>query len=371
MAINKRLIKSNDEGGVATSFNTVLYTGNGTSQAITGVGFQPDLVWIKNRTTTGYEHFWWDSVRGAGGNKDINSDSTNYEGEENTSAFGYLSSFDSNGFTLTSGTTSAVTINRSSDNYAAWCWKAGGYANTFNVLENGSTTSSATAAGAGITAGSITNGWSVSANRDAGFSVVSYTGNGTNATIGHGLDVAPKFIITKSRTVAQNWAVYHYDLGVGKWLQLNGTPAAITENLFGGVHPNSTTFSLNGNTVVNSNGSTNIAYCFAEVAGFSKFGSYTGNGSTDGPTITTGFEPAFVMLKRSDSTGDWFMFDNKRNPTNNRNKFLKVNDSAAEATGGVNDYVSFNADNFKLTSDPPSINGSGGTYIYMAFANQF
>jgi hypothetical protein len=329
-------------------FNTVLYTGNGTSQSITGVGFEPNLVWIKNRTTTGYEHFWWDSVRGAGGNKDINSDSTNYEGEENTSAYGYLSSFDSNGFTLNSGTTSAVTINRSSDNYVAWNFKAGGAAVT-------------------NTDGTITS--QVSANTEAGFSIVSYTGNSSSgSTVGHGLSDSPDVVIIKRRNTTGNWITYHSAIS-GQYLYLNGTNSASTASW---LSTSASSFTLS-NTYqdANNSGSTYIAYCFAEVEGFSNFGSYVGNGSTSGAKVITGFEPAFIIIKSATGTRSWRMIDNKRSPENPATKDLRADAETAEndwAANGWGNILNFNTNGFEIIGSDTQVNANGETYIYMAFA---
>jgi hypothetical protein len=339
---------ANDTGG----------TYNGTASNVTwlhnGVGFQPDLVWVKSRVAAN-SHKLYDSTRGTF--KALYSNAT--AAEANDSPNGVIS-FDNNGFSVKDDSNGNYGVNGgiggtysgNPPNYVAWCWKG---AELPAINSNGSIPSV------------------VSANPAAGFSIVSYTGNDVsgNISVGHGLSQAPEIVIRKDRNSTEHWQFITTVIdGSNDFLWLDDTRAAGNASQ---LPSTSSVFYARKDVYVNENNSSNsyINYCFHSVAGFSKFGSYTGNGSTNGPTITTGFEPAFVMLKRTDSTAPWFMFDNKRNPTNNRNKFLKADDSAAEATGGVNDYVSFNADNFKLTSDPPSMNGSGGTYIYMAFANQF
>lgn len=345
MAINKRLIRTNDEGGGA-SFNTVLWTGNEVSgRQITGVGFQPDFVWIKDRGDGTHWHNLFDSVRGA--SERLFSNTTNAESFYNES----LQSFDSDGFTVGLD----PDVNRNGGGIVAWCWKAGGAAVS---VPNGIGTSSITQ----------------SANVAAGFSITNYTGSvtGANKTIPHGLSTAPSMVIIKDRDWGvPNWFIWHQGLSGGDYYLTFTTAGEAQNSTVFSAAPTNSVVNLGIDSGVGDRTDKYIAYCFAEVAGFSKFGSYVGNGSTNGPTITTGFEPAFVMIKRTDTTGDWFIFDNKRNPTNNRNKFLQPNKSNAEGTGSATDYVSFNVDNFKLTSDPPSLNGSGGTYIYMAFANQF
>ena len=326
-------------------FNTILWTGDGTaSQPQTGVGFQPDWVWIKTRSTTG-GHNIFDSVRGA--TKILGSDNTNAESTNTDS----LTSFDSDGFTLAgSGGTSF-----SGRTYAGWSWLAGGTASS-------------------NTDGSITS--SVSASTTSGFSIVSYTGTGANATVGHGLNSAPEMIIVKNRIDAGlNWVTgCEYYSGWDYVIELNLTDAESNAGgaptVFTTTPPTSSVYSVG--TAANSNGSGDgiIAYCFHSVKGYSKIGSYTGNGSTDGTFVYTGFKPAFVMIKRSDTGGtgyNWFMLDNKRGTYNPVNPFLKANASDAESTASWSKY-DFLSNGFKLRDSDISINASGGTYIYMCFA---
>jgi hypothetical protein len=310
-------------------FDTVLYTGNGSTQSITSLDFGPDLTWIKVRNSASYEQMWFDSVRGA----------TNYVRSNSTAAEGTvansLTSFDSNGFSLGAN----GDVNGSTFPIVAWNWKAGGTA-----VSN--------------TDGSLTS--SVSANTTAGFSVVTYTGVTATSTIGHGLGVAPKFIITKLRNLADGWYCYHESIGNNKFIRLDTTGAETTSTIFGNTSPTSTVFTNDINNY------TCVAYCFAEVEGYSKIGSYTGNGSTDGPFIYTGFRPAFVLMKRSDSTSDWRILDTARDPYNLSSHVLYPNDSGAEYTG--QDYLIITASGFKLVNSAAAVNASSGTYIYMAFA---
>jgi hypothetical protein len=317
-------------------FNTVLYTGTGATNARTGIGFQPDWTWIKCRNTTDW-HILTDAVRGA--TKTIYSNSTAAE----TTQAQALQSFNTDGFTL--GTSTEVNAN--ANTYVAWNWLG---ANT--TVSN--------------TAGTISS--TVSANTTSGFSIVSYTGTGANATVGHGLGVAPSMLIVKNRGTAGDWRCYHKSLGNTQLIRLNLTNATLTNASWNNTTPTSTVFSIGVNDDVNQNGGTHIAYCFAEVKGFSKFGSYTGNGSTDGTFVYTGFTPAFVMTKESSGTSHWIIHDTKRSPNNEMRKELYANLSNAEAENAR--YIDCLSNGFKIRSDDDTqINGSGATYIYMAFAS--
>lgn len=319
-------------------FNTVLYTGNATDDhSITGVGFQPDWVWVKGRSEIS-SHRLNDSVRGAGKELLTNTTGAEYTYSPNTS----LKSFDSDGFTL--GTDNG--INKSSVTYASWNWLA---SNTTASNTDGSITST------------------VSANTTSGFSIVSYTGNGSNgASFGHGLGVKPKIVLIKNRTTAKNW-VYWQDT------TNNGTSDVrlvlnLTSANYNNLHVTFGTSTITlGNTddAWNKSGDNLIAYCFAEKKGFSKFGSYTGNGSSDGTFVYTGFKPAFVMVKRSNTTGSWIIFDNKRNTFNPEDKFLYPNLTNAEGTLTALDFVS---NGFKFRNADTFWNASGSTYIYLCFA---
>jgi hypothetical protein len=323
----------------ASYFNTVLYTGTGATLSITGVGFQPDWVWTKGRSVA-FSHYLFDSVRGVG--KRIISNSTS---NEDVSIFG-VSSFNSDGFTL--GTDTGA--NNSGSTFVSWNWLA---SNT--TVSNTSGTISST----------------VSANTTSGFSIVSYTGTGSNATVGHGLGVAPSMLIVKSRnTTSTYWCVYQKSMwetsGTNYTLLIPDTGASSSRpTLFNSTQPTSSVFSIGTNGGVNGNTQTYIAYCFAEVKGYSKFGSYKGNGSTNGTFVYTGFKPAFVMAKASSVAGySWAMSDNKRNPFNQANNTLYANVSDAEYTSL--DQFDLLSNGFKLRSIYG--NTTGDTYIYMAFA---
>jgi hypothetical protein len=331
-------------------FNTKLYTGNGASgstQAITGVGFQPDLVWIKSRTTTA-RHALQDVIRGTGDHK-LSTNETQYEGfDENDWAGGYISSFDNDGFTANGGTSNASIVNNSGVNYASWNWKANG-------------------AGSANTDGSITS--TVSANTTSGFSIVKFTGTGANATVGHGLGSAPKFIFGKNASVGTSaWAVYSSVLGGTKYLNINTNSGEGTfSGYWNNTNPTSSLISIGSHGDVNGVGDNMIYYCFSDVKGFSKMGSYTGNGNADGSFIYTGFKPAFVMIKRTDSANDWFLQDNKRLGYNAVNYYLEANTNLAEQSNSDIDILS---NGFKCRSNGGGHNNSGGTYIYMAIAEE-
>jgi len=318
-------------------FNTKLYTGTGATQSITGVGFQPDWNWIKCRSNADSSQIF-DVLRTTYA---LRSDGTNVEAVGNG-----WTSLDSDGFTL-NGDVSGGNVNNSGRTYASWNWKANG-------------------AGSSNTDGSITS--TVSANTTSGFSIVSYTGTGSAATIGHGLGVTPKMIIIKGRSIADNWCVYNENIGNTKRLRLNSNIGETTDaNAFNNTSPTSSVFNLGISSEVNANTYTYIAYCFAEKKGFSKFGSYTGNGSSDGTFVYTGFKPAFVIIKQTNATRSWHMFDNKRNEFNVVDKFFFANSSGAEQTLSLLDFTS---NGFKTRSTDGAVNASGGSYIYMAFAEE-
>ena len=325
------------------------YTGTGSTQAITnggnnnaGTTFQPDFVWIKNRGAA-WNNNLYDVIRGTG--KALFSDLT--DAEATNSIYGYLSAFSASGFSATAGTTSGNLTNQSSSTYVAWQWKAGGSSVVNNV-------------------GTIQS--TVSANTTAGFSVVTYTGTGANATVGHGLGVAPSMIIVKNRTSALNWIVYTATTGAGNVLFLDATNASTANTTaFNNTSPTSSVFSVGANN--NTNQSTNnlVAYCFAPVAGYSAFGSYTGNGSTDGPFVYTGFRPRFIMVKRTDTAGNnWRIWDTSRATYNAGLPVLYPNTSDAEDS--VTDTYDILSNGFKLRGSGAGANASGGTFIYAAFA---
>ncbi len=323
-------------------FNTKLYTGNGSSSyAITGVGHQPDFVWIKKRDGT-VNHLLHDSIRGV---TKLLVSNTNAAEDTNTNI---LNSFDSDGFTVGSNSAS----NDNNGPFASWNWKANG-------------------SGSANTDGSISS--TVSANTTSGFSIVSYTGNSTSgATVGHGLGVVPKMIIMKNLdstgASAEHWLVYHESVGNTKGLYLNLTNAEDTSAaFFNNTSPTSSVFTLGNGDKPNKNGQGQIAYCFADVQGFSKFGSYVGNGSTDGTFVYTGFKPAFVMWKISSSAGNWQMQDTVREPFNDGTRNALFPDSS-EAEAVDTSGCDFLSNGFKLRNAGSGNNSSGSSYIYMAFA---
>ena len=314
-------------------FNTKLYTGNGSTNAQTGVGFQPDWLWFKNRADT-YNHHVFDVVRGV--NQQLQVDSNGAESTYATS----MTSFDSDGFTLGANNN----INYNGNNHVAWCWKAGG---------TGSSNSD----------GSISS--TVSANTTAGFSIVTWTGN--SGSIGHGLGVKPAMIVAKSRGATGGWYVTHKSLSAemqDNYMFWNTNSANTTNNNIWGGEPTTSTFSVGSGLIGNT---THVAYVFASKKGFSKFGTYKGNGNADGTFVYTGFKPAFIMQKKSSGTSDWVIYDNKRSIFNVVTKELKANTNAAESTFDGIDILS---NGFKQRSDYSYTNNSGATYIYMAFAEE-
>jgi len=319
-------------------FNTVLYTGNQTVRSITGVGFQPDLVWTKSRTDTKEDHLH-DAVRGA--TKIVFPGNTAVEETQ----VDRLTSFDSDGFSL--GT--SIYENGNGLNFASWNWKANG-------------------TGVSNTDGSITS--TVSANTTSGFSIVSYTGTGANATVGHGLGSAPAMVIIRSRNDVNNWRVGHN--GLTDWsyrINLESTGAqGVQADVFNSTAPTSSVFSVGTSGSTNGSAKAYISYCFSEIKGFSKFGSYTGNGNADGTFVYTGFKPAFLLTKKSSASGDsWNLLDATRNPNNAVDKRLTPDTSDAEATTTQYDFLS---NGFKVRASTGAVNTSGATYIYMAFAEE-
>ena len=324
-------------------FETLLYTGNGTTgQSITGLEFKPDFVWIKSRSFANNHHLF-DILRGT--DKILRSSSN----EAESTVTDVMSSFNNGGFTVKEGGGNNAT-NDDGSTFVAWCWKAGG-------------------AGVSNAEGDITS--SVSVNEEAGFSIVSYTGNGSNGqTVGHGLGKKPAWIILKNRDASQNWRVWHEELASdgSKRLLLDAMNASEDAGFLNDTAPTSTIFTLgNADDAWNSNGDKFIAYCWAEIPGYSKFGSYTGNGSTDGTYVHLGFKPAFIITKRTDSTGSWFIFDNKRNGYNEIEPYVMSNSSNGDATDLGWDILS---NGFKNRNSYSATNGSGGTFVYMAFAAQ-
>jgi hypothetical protein len=319
-----------------TVMDATTYTGNGGTLSVTNAaGFKPDLVWGKCRAAA-VDNGLYDSVRGV--SKRISS---NLTGAEITDSG--VTSFNSNGFTLGSSTSMNDPLA-----YVGWQWQAGQGTNTSN------------------TSGSITS--TVSVNATAGFSVVTFNAAASGAfTVGHGLGVAPQLIITRYRNIASEWYTYHASVGNTQFLKLNDTSASTTSStVWNNTSPTSTVFTL-GSSISGSTSWTMVAYCWAEIAGFSKFGSYTGNGSTDGSFIFTGFRPKFIMVKRTDAVEGWQMFDTSINTYNSANILLEANLSNAEANSSGN-AIDILSNGFKQRNTRAATNASGGTYIYMAFA---
>jgi len=329
-------------------FNTITWTGSGNSspRSFTGVGFQPDWVWYKCRSDT-YNHNFVDAVRGTGLNKELCSNKTSAEGGGDSSTHGYLSSFDTDGFSSANGSSNNLEFNQSGDTFVAWNWLgANGTASNSN--------------------GSITT--TVSANQTAGFSIVSYTGTGSAGTIGHGLGTTPAMGIFKNRSASStHWRVWQQNLDNDKILELSDTTVAHTPGTadFNISNNSSTVWGLSTNSQSNGSGNSMIAYIFAEKQGYSKFGQYEGNANADGTFVYTGFLPAFVMAKNIDAAENWIIFDNKRPGYNLTNALLKPNLINVESTSGVKFDLLSNG--FKARVSDAEGNSSA-TFIYAAFA---
>jgi len=316
-------------------FNTKLYTGTGSAQSISSVGFQPDWVWVKDRDAAS-SHNVSDAVRGA--TKTIFTDATAAEVTDAQR----LTSFDSDGFSI--GTSSSWNTN--TNNYVSWNWKANGQ-------------------GSANSDGTISS--TVSASSTSGFSIVKYTGTGANATVGHGLGAVPKFIIVKALNDPRSWITYNSSNGASGGIDLNSTGAFVSNStLWNNTTPTSSVVHL-GTSVQSNSTYDYIMYCFAEKKGFSKFGSYTGNGNADGTFVYTGFKPAFLIAKKTNASGSgWVMYDNKRDPDNVVEGKFDADTTAAENT--ASDWLDFTSNGFKARISGGDLNGSGDSYIYMAFA---
>ena len=324
-------------------FNTKLYTGSGSTQTITGLGFQPDLCWIKSRTASNHNHNWIDVVRAAP--NIIASDSNANQWTDSTDGF---TAFATDGFTLGANTAGqqSYELNKSGDSYVSWNWKAGN------------------AQGSSNTDGSINTTYT-SVNTAAGFSISQYTGTSSAGTIGHGLGVAPKMILTKRITGGtEDWGVYHIGLsGATHYLKLNAQDSeGSSSGVWNNTAPTNQVFSVGSSALTNGSG-TYIAYCFAPKKGFSHMGFYNGVDSSDNTFIYTGFKPAWVMFKRIDSANSWGIFDNKRHPGNVNDKVLDAENANIDSTGAGVDFYS-NGISIRSAS---GLNGDGD-YIYLAFA---
>ena len=336
--------------------NTLMWIGDGSStRSLTGLGFQPDL--IIEKITNGNTFQWdvVDSVRG--GNRVSHTNSTN--AEDVNFVYGYVSSFDSDGFTMTAGSSSIENWNQTLYTYTAFCWKGG----------NGNTSNSD---------GTITS--TVSANTDAGFSVVGYTGNGSStATVGHGLGATPTFMLSKTRNTGYYWRVYHSYFGTTPTagLLLNndalGTGGSYNHDVAGGIGSvNNNTFGFAssswGGAAVNGNGTEMITYCWTDIPGYSKTGSYKGNGNADGPYVNCGFKPALVIIKRVDTSGSWCVLSNINDGFNGNNDQLQLHSTGTEDEGSSGQFIDFYSNGFKLKNTATDKNASAGTYIYVAWA---
>ena len=315
-------------------FNPKLYTGTGSSQVITGVGFQPDFIWTKTRNEV-----------------EIHCLNTTIQGINNYLRLNDIDQLETGGSNITAQSSDGYTVgttdrfNQSSNTFVSWNWKANG-------------------AGASNTDGS-TNTEKTSASTASGFSIVQYIGTGSAATIGHGMGVAPTAIWIKKTSATEEWFCWNQGItAAGGFLKLSGTNVAGTNNTAFPWNPQATTFGLSGDAATNADGVTYIAYCFAEKQGFSKMGSYLGNGNADGAFIYTGFKPAFVLLKNTAATEAWFLFDNKRG-VNGAMNALFPDESAAE--GAAADNIDLLSNGFKLRSAGAIVN-SAATFIFMAFA---
>jgi hypothetical protein len=317
-------------------FNTKIWNGNSSTQAITGVGFQPDIVWGKQRTGT-QAHQVLDVIRGA--NNILVSNTTAAAVADSN----ILNSFDSDGFTLGN----QDQLNDTGATYVGWSWKVGG-------------------AGSANTDGSI-NTTSTSVNTTAGVSISTYTGTGAAATIGHGLGVAPEVVICKELGAATAWTNYHQAIGNTKYVHLCESVAEDTSDIyFNNTTPTSSVFSVKTGGGTNRSGGNFVAYCFAPKTGFSAFGKYIGNGNVDGPMVITGFKPSLVIFKKTNDVGDWQIVDDQRDGYNPDNDYLQANTNLAEQTTDIIDLVS---NGFKIRGDNSNgWNKGSSTYLYMAFA---
>ena len=330
-------------------FQCTLYTGNGSNRSITNTGnsdLQPDFTWLKARSESEY-NFLYDVVRGA--TKGLSSDLTAAEATYNDG----LTAFGSDGFSL--GTSNG--INRNNTTYVSWNWKAG-----TSFTNDASSTS----------VGSIDSAGTV--NTDSGFSIISYTGTGSNGTIAHGLGAKPNIIINKTRdTTAQMWSFYHSSLGATKHLGLDRVNAVDTgAAYYQDTEPTSTVFSVGSESATNHNGAAMIAYCFAEKPGYSKVGSYIGNGNANGSFLYTGFKPAWVLVKSSTYAGAWLIWDNKRSTSGgfNTNHYILVPSNDEAEQQGTNYAIDILSNGFKLRNTNGNVQNSGETMVYIAFAHQ-
>ena len=339
-------------------FDVTIWTGSGGARTITGLNHKPDLIWTKTRSVA-YNHMLSDSSRGFNANSEIGSNSEAAEGGLSADVYGYKSGHTSDGWTMVDGTDSVDSqedgnTNQPSVTYVGWTWAA-----------NGGTTSSFTESG-------NNPGGTIQTNTDAGFSIITTTGTGGAGTISHGLGAVPHWIISKCRSHDNTgWGVYHKQNTSApetELLGLAGNGATLdSSSYYNDTAPTSSVFTVGTSNDINGDARTYVFYAWTEIQGFSKFGSYTGNGNADGPFVYTGFKPAWVMIKNTSASANWHMYDNKRDATNVVETAFKANNSGAEFT--TSNKLDFVSNGFKnRAGDQVSTNTSGSTYIYMAFA---
>ncbi len=317
-------------------FSPVIYTGNGSTQSITGVGFQPDWVWIKALNNSRNSRLT-DVINGVGKNLFSDANSVLTTNADGVTAFG------ADGFSVGNGNG----FNANTETHAAWNWKASNSQGSSNT--DGSTNTTYT-----------------SVNSTAGFSISQYEGTGSNATFGHGLGVTPAMVLVKNIDATQNWFMYHQGIGATQLLRLNSTSGKISSSTsWNNTAPTSSVVSIGTEAGTNQNGSTHMAWCFAEKKGYSKFGTYTGNGNADGTFIYLGFRPAFIMVKSTNTTTEWHMSDVARRPENPNNSYVSASSNAVENTSNPTDFLS---NGVKIKTSNNGWNKSGDTFIYWAFA---
>ena len=354
MGLNEKFFKSASDTPIVPTdhFNTVTWAGDNTAKTIP-VGFQPDLIWLKNRNNSTYSshrHLWYDSVRGVSAGY-IHSDGTSAQ-----ESYPAVSGFASTGFNLpqsTQGSTEAgMNDGAGNGTYVAWCWKAAATTTTIAANTVGNTIAS-----------------DVRANVDAGFSIVKYTGNSTSgATIGHGLDSAPELIIVKVLNQSYPWNVFSASIGNTKYLKLNEAYAEASNiSRWNNTSPTSAVFTIGNDGDVNGNGLNYIAYAFHSVDGYSKIGSYTGTGNASNITVSLGFSPKFLMVKKTNATSAWLIMDAVRNPSSPFNTFLLADGSGAEFIANALTF-SYDSTSFTVSNTDGTFNANGGTYIYLAIA---
>ncbi len=347
MSLNKRIISGKKQLGPA-GFRALSFTGNGGSQTVTGVGFQPDIVWIKDRDTA-YQHNIYFSSGGTG----AAGWALEPSGTTAKYALSGLTGFNSDGFVLGSNAGN----NQNSSPNVAYCWKINEYTTSDDVEQ-------------GNTDGTITTNY-LQANTELGISTFTYEGTGSAGTLGHGLNSAPEFVVIKTASHTSDWPHYHKDLTDASYRMVFNTTAAenTSNNPWNSTAPTSSVISIgnSGNTI--QNGRDFICWAMHSVDGFSKFGQYTGNGSTTGPTVDLGFKPAFLHIRRQDSADNGYIFDSARHGDDNNNLALVPNNNTAESVGNLGDGYDFLSNGFQVVSSDSGVNANNGKYIYMAFAD--